>query len=148
MSKKRTTATPTQRTMDQLRKEGWMIGIVEKWNHFAKIRQDLFGFIDLVAVKNERTIGVQACNDVDVSPRVNKILDLETANNWLAGGTREIQVWGWRKRGDRGEQKFWAARVQPIVLMNGLLYCPAPFFVGVKIPFSSRAKPTVQEHAD
>jgi len=38
-------ASPTQRTLKKLRDEVYLAQVVEKWNAFAKIRQDLFGII-------------------------------------------------------------------------------------------------------
>ena len=44
--------SPTQRTLKRLReKEEYpLVTIVERWNAFAKIRQDLFGIIDILAI--------------------------------------------------------------------------------------------------
>ena len=42
---------PTQRTLARLRQEGALeVAIVEHWNPHARIRQDLFGFIDILAI--------------------------------------------------------------------------------------------------
>ena len=51
--------TPTQRSLKYLREQGYTVAIVERWNAFAKIRQDLFGFIDLLAIKPGETLAVQ-----------------------------------------------------------------------------------------
>ena len=36
-------SSPTQRSLQHCRKNGWIAGVVEKWNQYARIRQDLFG---------------------------------------------------------------------------------------------------------
>jgi hypothetical protein len=43
--------TPTQRSMAYLKKEGYRVAVVERWNPHARIRQDLFGVIDLLAIR-------------------------------------------------------------------------------------------------
>ena len=47
--------SPTQRTLKRLRDSGDypLVTIVERWNAFAKIRQDLFGIIDLLAIDSD-----------------------------------------------------------------------------------------------
>jgi hypothetical protein len=55
-----------------LRDEGYLVAIVEHWNPFARIRQDLFGFIDLLAIRRDETLAVQVTAS-GVSSRVKKI---------------------------------------------------------------------------
>ena len=43
-------STPTARTLATMRQEGWTVQVVERWNPHARIRQDLFGWADLLAV--------------------------------------------------------------------------------------------------
>tara|TARA_R110000868_G_scaffold314859_1_gene575789 strand:- start:524 stop:832 length:309 start_codon:yes stop_codon:yes gene_type:complete len=64
--------TPTQRSLAYLREEGYLVAIVEHWNPFARIRQDLFGFIDLLAIRRDETLAVQVTAS-GVSSRVKKI---------------------------------------------------------------------------
>ena len=98
-------AGPTQRSLERARKAGQLAGVVERWNPHARIRQDLFGFLDLLVVDPERpgVLGVQATSASNVSSRVRKILDLASSGPssaprvWLEAGNR-IEVWGWRKK--------------------------------------------------
>ena len=53
--------SPTSRTLKYLRTQGWEAGIVEKFNPYAHVRQDLFGFIDIIALGEKKIIGVQSC---------------------------------------------------------------------------------------
>ena len=103
-----TKTSPTQRTMKALREDGWTVAIVEKWNPHARIRQDLFGFIDLLAVKPGRTLAVQACAGASSAARVTKI-----AESALVGAVREanweIQVWAWRKL-----KSGWAPKITDV----------------------------------
>lgn len=52
--------SPTQRSLAHLKALGYHAKVVEKWNPFAKIRQDLFG-ADVLALKpGEPVLVVQA----------------------------------------------------------------------------------------
>lgn len=88
--------TPTQRTLKLCRDTGWTVQVVEKWNAFAKVRVDLFGFIDLVAMNGANIIGIQATSGANVSSRVDKIKENPKSAEWLRSGGRLI-VQGWYK---------------------------------------------------
>jgi hypothetical protein len=54
-------SSPTRRSLEHLRKAGAeLVAVVERWNPHAKIRQDLFGVVDVLAIHGEDTIAVQA----------------------------------------------------------------------------------------
>ncbi len=98
--------TPTQRSLGHLRREGYEVAIVEHWNSFIRRRQDLFGIIDLLAIKDGETLGVQTTSGSNVSARVRKIAEAEiTPTLRKAGWT--LHVHGWRK----GANGRWALRV-------------------------------------
>ena len=88
--------SPTQNTLKRLRKEGYTAEVVEKWIPRANVRKDLFGFIDIVALRGDETLAVQACNYSDVSKRVKKITDSEYLPTVRDAGWR-IEVHGWHK---------------------------------------------------
>ncbi len=102
--------TPTQRTLAKLRSEGWLCAIVEKFNHHVKIRQDLFGFGDILAVRAEETLLIQTTSGSNVSARLEKIRGNPATALWLACPTRKIICHGWAKRGARGCRKLWTCR--------------------------------------
>lgn len=111
-------SSPTQRTLKHYRDEGYAVGICEKWNAYAKIRQDLFGFIDCVALHPvEGIIAIQACAGSSHAVRRQKILAEPNAELWLRSGGR-IQVVSWAKRGGRGIRKTWTPRVEEINLQD------------------------------
>ena len=89
--------SPTSRTLRRLRAEGWMAAVVERWNPHARIRQDLFGILDIVAIRDGETLGVQATSGSNVARRVEKLTDSEALYALRAAGWR-VEVWGWRKR--------------------------------------------------
>jgi hypothetical protein len=88
--------SPTQRTLVRLRAAGYLAAVVEKWNVHARIRQDLFGFIDILAVREGEVLGVQACSGSSVSARVHKIICHPNVAAVRKAGIR-IHVHGWRK---------------------------------------------------
>ena len=89
-------ASPTQRSLAELRDRGYLAAVVERWNPYARIRQDLFGIIDLVAVKAGETLGVQTTSGSNVAARITKIQDSPALAQLRAAGWR-IAVHGWRK---------------------------------------------------
>ena len=87
--------SPTQRSLAYLREEGYLVAIVERWNPHARIRQDLFGFIDLLAIRKDETLAVQVTAS-GVSARIKKIMESEYLSRVRDAGWR-IVVHGWRK---------------------------------------------------
>jgi len=111
---------PTQRTLARLRQEGALeVAIVEHWNPHARIRQDLFGFIDILAIMPGGLLAIQACAGTDTAKRLSKIKTQrrDAARHWLGTGAR-LEVWGWRqllaKRG--GKQKVWAPSIRVVTI--------------------------------
>ena len=102
--------SPTQRSLKLLRDRGYFVAIVEKWNPHAMIRQDLFGFADLLAVKNDEILLVQTTSGDNVAARVDKIRSNHLAAMWLSSPNRKVTVHGWRKIGPRWKQKTWQCR--------------------------------------
>lgn len=101
--------SPTQRSLAYLRNAGYTVAVVERWNPHARIRQDLFGFVDLLAIREGETLAVQACSRGDVSKRMAKIADAEHVGAVRAAGW-SIHVHGWA-RDARGR---WALRVEDV----------------------------------
>jgi len=97
--------SPTQLTLKKLRSEGYTtVQIVERWNAFAKIRQDLFQIIDVLAVKDGETIGIQVTSKTNVPARIRKIEECEHLNN-LRDASWKILVHGWYKENNRWKLK-------------------------------------------
>lgn len=99
--------SPTARSLAVLRKDGWTVGVVERFIPGAGVRQDFLGFADILAVKpGYRTLAIQACVTGDVPKRMAKIRAEPRARTWLEC-QHDIEVWGWAKRGPRGKRKTW-----------------------------------------
>lgn len=88
--------SPTARTLAALRKEGWTAQVVEKWNAHAKVRVDLYGIIDILAMRNGKLLGVQATSGSNAAARVKKARAEPRLAEWLACGCA-FEVHGWRK---------------------------------------------------
>lgn len=110
--------TPTQRSLKLLRSQGYLVAITERWNPFAKIRQDLFGFVDLLCVRDDEVLAVQTTSDSggNASKRLIKIQALQTAKTWLSSPNRKLHIHAWAKRGAKGKQKLWTCRTVPLCL--------------------------------
>lgn len=92
--------SPTQLTLERLRDDGYTAAVVEHWNPHARIRQDLFGFVDVLALRGTETLAIQATSVANVSTRVTKIADSPHVDAVREAGWT-IKVWGWAKVGNR-----------------------------------------------
>jgi len=100
-------ASPTQRTLQHLRKAGYpLVQVVEKWNPHARVRQDLFGIIDVLAVGPDGILAVQCTSADHVAHRLAK-LRASTALPVLKRAGFAVHVHGWRKRRPSGR---WVLR--------------------------------------
>jgi hypothetical protein len=98
--------TPTARSVEHLRACGWTVGVVEQRIPHTNITRDLYGFIDLLAIRGAETMAVQVTSGSNVSARVHKIAESEHVGAVRTAGWA-IVVHGWRKNA-RGE---WTLRV-------------------------------------
>lgn len=109
--------SPTQRSLAYVRNIGGIAAVVEHWNPHVKIRQDLFGCLDVVGLlpNAARTIGIQACVTGDQQKRIAKILAEPRARAWVACGNA-LECHGWAKRGERGKRKLWTLSKHVFIL--------------------------------
>ncbi len=109
--------SPTQRALAFCKEQGWTVQVVEKWNAWAHIRQDLFGCIDLVVLDGAGggPLGVQVTSGSNVSARLTKSRQEPRLQQWLASPAR-FEVWGYGKRkkrrkdGSYGKSYEWVLR--------------------------------------
>jgi carbonic anhydrase len=102
--------TPTVRSLSHLRSLGYTVSVTERWNPFAHIRQDLYGFIDILAIKPGEILAVQTTTDSNVSARLHKIAEEPRAGAWLVSGGK-IVVHGWKKTTPPGRRRaVWTLR--------------------------------------
>ena len=104
--------SPAQRSLKLLRDHGYHAQIVERWNAFAHIRQDLFGWIDIVAVHPEYPgiLGVQTTTGAHVQERLAKAKSNAALVAWLLAGGR-LEVHGWRKLKGRWQMREISVQV-------------------------------------
>tara|TARA_R100000306_G_C4352459_1_gene130835 strand:+ start:210 stop:569 length:360 start_codon:yes stop_codon:yes gene_type:complete len=107
--------SPTSRTLEYVRSQGWNADIVEKFNpHVGKFgkRKDLFGIIDIIALTDHDIMGIQSCGQA-YSEHNRKILAEPLALTWLKRGG-VLMLIGWRKlkvkRG--GKALRWSPRIK------------------------------------
>jgi len=101
--------SPTQLSLAKLREEGYTCWITEHWNNWSKTRQDLFGFIDILALKGNETLAVQTTTAANLNARVKKI-----SNHENVGAVRDagwtIHVHGWHQ----DDKKKWHCKSKDI----------------------------------
>lgn len=111
--------TPTQRTLRELREQGRVCAIVERWNQHVGahgIRQDLFGIIDVIALDPQRgVVGVQSCGSAFAAHERTFLEDrAQECIDWLSTPGTVLELWGWRKvklkRG--GKAMRWQPRIR------------------------------------
>lgn len=93
-------SSPTSRSLAEMRKRGFpLVQVTERWNAFARVRQDLYGIIDVLCVGDE-IVGIQATSDSNVSSRIRKIQDSDALAHLRKANIR-VLVHGWKKVGRR-----------------------------------------------
>lgn len=122
-------ATPSQRCLVELRRRGWAAAVVErrlptfaggKMLAFGHVTKDLFGCIDIVAVRGAELVGVlgvQACSAGDVATRLKKAMAQPLLAEWLHAGNR-FEVWGWVRPSPGGRRRRWALTVRALHLSD------------------------------
>ena len=92
-----TILSPTQRSLKLLRNRGWTACVVEKYNNFAHVRQDAFGFGDILASHPhlKRIVLIQTTSISNLASRRKKILKSVEAGAWLMAGGM-IVIHGWK----------------------------------------------------
>ena len=131
--------TPTSRTLERLRKEGWTCQVVERHKpmpagkvrdrqgrermaFFLTTRVDLFGCIDIIAIRGNETLGVQSTSgSAHHAHRMHKIKAEPRMAEWVAGG-RRLEIWTWRQvtkykqSGEKAKRKGWEPRIEAVTI--------------------------------
>ena len=110
--------TPTQRTLRTLREAGYTAVVVERWNPHARVRQDLWGWADILAYDQNEIIAIQVCTATDLSRRRQKLLQNPHLRTWLQHPTRRAEIWAWRckKQRQTARRHTWHLQRHPICL--------------------------------
>lgn len=93
--------TPTALTLREMRKRGYFCWVVEHWDAFARKRKDLWGIVDVLCLRENEVVGVQATSKSNVSARIRKIAEHESTPYVRKADVR-LLIMGWHKPG-----RFW-----------------------------------------
>lgn len=119
---------PLQRTLEYLRDKGWHCDVTERWLMGANIRKDFLGLADGGAVRHDfkGTWYFNACEDNGaVAEHIKAYLDGGIRKSGKHKGEpfppnphlpvllcgNRFSIFGWGKRGGRGERKVWTLRL-------------------------------------
>lgn len=103
---------PVQRTRDRLKELELVNEIVERRVPGVNRTQDLFNVIDILAVTDATTIGIQCSRGGDHATHRTKCEAEPLFWTWLRCESRRFVVWSWSKRGERGKRKLWTGRIE------------------------------------
>ena len=105
--------TPTQRTLKYCKDIGRVSAVTEKWNPFMKIRQDLFGFIDIICIDPcKGIVAVQSTGSAH-SAHINK-LTIERGDivkQWIKYAPLELISWRKVKKVRGKKATTWKPRI-------------------------------------
>jgi hypothetical protein len=91
-------ASTTKLSLDNLRDQGYIVDVVERWvpsgSGGQQVRRDLFGILDLVAIRDAETLGVQTTTKANAAARARKIARSDHFDALTQAGWR-IVVHGW-----------------------------------------------------
>lgn len=109
-------SSPTSRSLEYLREKepNGIVQVTEKWNAFARIRQDLFHFVDVLQVTEDgNTNAYQVTSGSNVSARRKKIEnDNAGALCLLKRAGWQVFIHGWSKKPKvpGSKQLIWTLR--------------------------------------
>jgi hypothetical protein len=85
--------SPIQRSLAHLRSLGYEVARLERWNHYAKRREDVFGF-DLLATNHEHVLFIQVCDDTHRAEHEAKLRQITGAQLIARHANAELWSWG------------------------------------------------------
>lgn len=94
--------SPMQRSLKKLRDEGYHCEITE---HFSRgLKHDLWGFCDILAIKENEVLAVQTTSAANKSARIKKITESEKIAYVRKAGIRVVvHAWGLKKKTGKWE---------------------------------------------
>jgi len=108
--------SPLQRSLALLRKEGYIAEKVERpWNPYSRVRADLFGVFDILAVPSERcghsqllAVQVMTGGHGHAEDHLLKMRSSDVCACWKNAVARiELHVWSKRPSKGRSSRKVW-----------------------------------------
>ena len=94
------------RSRKLLEKNGWTVWKAERWNAFAKRREDGFGIFDLLCIHPDYrgVLGVQTTSKANMASRAKKIRESVSGQIWRTSENR-TEIHGWWKKSNRWQVK-------------------------------------------
>jgi hypothetical protein len=92
-------------TRKRLTDQGYLVENVEKFNFITKRKNDLWGFIDFLAIKRDEVLAVQVTSKGNMSSRRKKITEHPNLGIVREAGIR-IELWGFYKEKNRWQVKI------------------------------------------
>lgn len=99
-----------QITRKRLEENNYLVENVEKYNAFTKRKNDLWGFIDFLAIKRDEVLAVQVTSKANMSTRRKKITEHENLSIVREAGIR-IELWGFYK--EKGKRE-WQLKIEDL----------------------------------
>jgi hypothetical protein len=111
--------SPTQKSLKYLRDNGYTAQVVERYVSFTHRRIDLFGAIDICAVKpgDRGVLGVQTTSSSNHSARVTKAKAIPEIKVWLEAGNRLV-FHSWGLKGKVGKRKTYQLREEELFVQD------------------------------
>lgn len=103
--KKKKPVNLNQQTRKRLEEDGYLCELVEKYNAFSRHKNDLFGFLDWLAIKRDEVLGIQVTTKENMSSRRTKISEHDNVGKVREAGIR-IELWGFYKEKNRWKVKI------------------------------------------
>ncbi len=87
--------SPAQLSLQTLRERGYKVEMVEHYNYFTHRRKDLWGFIDILAVKENSVLAVQVAGGMEEkNPHLEKMKNSELFPIVKSAGIKiELHIW-------------------------------------------------------
>lgn len=95
-----TEANYDQRTREYFQDLGWEIGKVQYYNRYSGKSNDLFGWVDFVAMSNKQIVGVQSTSWAQRKVHIDKFKDpgiTKRILRWVHNGGDALLIC-WRKQ--------------------------------------------------
>jgi len=93
--------SPTEIALKEFRARGWQCKVVERWNAFARIRQDVWGG-DILACHPDAGVAlIQVSTIAHIPERERKCREIPEVHVWLAAGGQFFLA-GVQKKKPRG----------------------------------------------
>lgn len=83
-------SSPSARAKKEYKCRGCSVYVTEKWNAFAGVRQDAFGFGDLLVICEPDIVLVQVTSGDNHLARKKKILSIPESFKWLNSGGKIV----------------------------------------------------------